>query len=281
GQNRLLEADKAINEAATRDSGNARYLYLQGRVADAIGKAEEAYRKYEAALKAKPDLVEALAAEGLVWVSRNDKARAQERLDVALKVPTDSLTAVEEEAIGDLALSMGHRDKARDAFARALQKDPNDPIAHAGMGKALAAQGDLAAARKQMEMALTQLETDAALQYEYGSLLRRMGQSDGALQSFRKAVKLDSKEALHRPRLWALVGDAEQQSGDIDSAIRDFQRALAQDPNLPSVWTKLGIAYKDKDCRGCRTKAVDALQRATRVDPGDALAHHELGYMFK
>jgi Tfp pilus assembly protein PilF len=47
------------------------------------------------------------------------------------------------------------------------------------------------------------------------------------------------------------------------------------------VWTKLGIAYKDKDCRGCRTKAVDALQRATRVDPGDALAHHELGYMFK
>jgi len=413
GQNRLLEADKAINEAATRDSGNARYLYLQGRVADAIGKAEEAYRKYEAALKAKPDLVEALAAEGLVWVSRNDKARAQERLDVALKVPTDSLTAVEDEAIGDLALSMGHRDKARDAFARALQKDPNDPIAHAGMGKALAAQGDLAAARKQMEMALTQLETDAALQYEYGSLLRRMGQSDGALQSFRKAVKLDSKEALYRtrlggilvergdleeaeaqlrqavamndrlpealyflgralagrknlgeaqdlvkkaveiepdnpeflyhlgliyerglqvrdaidaytraldkgsknadtyehlgvnlmienrfrdavnsfrkaaeldpkrPRLWALVGDAEQQSGDIDSAIRDFQRALAQDPNLPSVWTKLGIAYKDKDCRGCRTKAVDALQRATRVDPGDALAHHELGYMFK
>jgi len=75
--------------------------------------------------------------------------------------------------------------------------------------------------------------------------------------------------------------DAEQQAGDMDGAIRDFQRALSQDPNLPSVWTKLGIAYKDKDCRGCRTKAIDALQRATRVDPGDALAHHELGYMFK
>src|SRR5437016_13773622 len=97
------------------------------------------------------------------------------------------------------------------------------------------------------------------------------------LKSFRKAVELDPKRA----RLWALVGDAEQQSGDVDGAIRDFQRALAQDPNLPVVWTKLGIAYKDKDCRGCRTKAVDALQRATRVDPGDALAHHELGYIFK
>ena len=38
---------------------------------------------------------------------------------------------------------------------------------------------------------------------------------------------------------------------------------------------------KDEDCNGCRTKAVKALQNAIRVDPGDALAHHELGYMFK
>ena len=413
GQNRLLEADKAINQAVAREATNASYLYVQGRVADAIGKAEEAYRKYEAALKAKPDLVEALAAQGLVWESRNDKARAQERLDAALKVPAGGLTALENEAIGELALALEQRDKAREAYARALQIDPDDPIAHAGMGKALAAQGELAAARKQMETALLQLDSDASLQYEYGSLLRRMGNSDAALQAFRKAVKLDSKdpryrtrlggilvergaleeaeeqlreavamndrhaEALYflaralagrknlgeaidvmkkaveiepdnpefhyhlglifekglqvrdaietftraidkgsrnadtfehlgvnlmvenrfmeavkafrraveldpkRPRLWALVGDAEQQSGDVDGAIRDFQRALAQDPNLPGVWTKLGIAYKDKDCRGCRTRAVDALQHATRVDPGDALAHHQLGYIFK
>src|SRR5205085_261455 len=54
-----------------------------------------------------------------------------------------------------------------------------------------------------------------------------------------------------------------------------------QDANLPGVWTRLGIAYKDKDCSGCRTKAIDALQRATRLDPADTVAHHELGYIFK
>jgi len=413
GQNRLLEADKAINEAVAKDASNARYLYLQGRVADAIGKAEEANRKYEAALKVKPDLVEALCAEGLVWVSRGDPAKAQERLDAARKVPVEGLSAVEDEAIGELALTLGHRDQAREAYARALRKDPDDLIAHSGMGKALAAHGELAAARREMEIALAQLDTDASLAFEYGSLLRRMGESQRALESFRKAVKLDTKEPRYRARLggllvergefeeaeqqlrqavalndrqaealyylaralagrknlgeatdlmkkaveiepdnpdafyhlgliyergqqvrdaiesfsrsiekgnrsadayehlglslmvenrfqeavkalrkaseldpkrariWAEVGDAEQQAGDLESAIRDFQRALSQDPNLPSVWTKLGIAYKDKDCRGCRTKAIDALQRATRVDPGDALAHHELGYMFK
>ena len=413
GQNRLLEADKAINEAVAKDANNARFLYLQGRVADAIGKAEEAYRKYEAALKAKPDLVEALCSEGLVWTSRNDNAKAQERLDAALKVPSEGLSAVEDEAIGELALALGHRDKSKELYARALQKDPDDPIAHSGMGKALATQGSLPAARKEMEIALAQLDSDASLAFEYASLLRRMGETQTALESFRRAVKLDSKEPKYRARLggvlvergefeeaeqqlrqavalndrqaealyflgralagrknlgeagdlmrkaveiepdnpdylyhlgliyergqqvrdaidsftksvekgnhgadayehlglnlmvenrfqdavksfrkaaeadpkrariWAEVGDAEQQAGDLEGAIRDFQRALAQDPSLPSVWTKLGIAYKDKDCKGCRIKAVDALQHATRVDPGDALAHHELGYMFK
>jgi predicted Zn finger-like uncharacterized protein len=413
GLNRLLEADKAINEAVAKDGTNARYLYLQGRVADAIGKAEEAYRKYEAALKAKPDLVEALAAEGMVWMSRNDKAKAQERLEAALKVPVEGLTPVEDEALGDLALAMGDKEKGQAAFARALQKDPDDPIAHAGMGRALAAQGDLSGARKEMEIALVQLDSDALLAYEYGSLLRRMGQSDAALESFRKAVKLDSKdpryrarlggllvergqmaeaeqelrqavllndrqaEALYylaralsgqknmneavdlmkkaveiepnnaeylyhlgliyekvqqvrdaiemynrsiarsdknpdafehlgmclmvenrfadavtafkkaadldpkRARIWALVADAEQQSGDVEGAISNFSKALAKEPGLAGVWTKLGIAYKDADCTGCRRKAIDALQHAIKVDPRDAVAHHELGYIFK
>ncbi|HZX96749.1 MAG TPA: tetratricopeptide repeat protein [Myxococcales bacterium] len=413
GQNRLLEADKAITEAVNKEPGNARYLYLQGRVADAIGKAEEAYRKYEAALKAKPDLVEALAAEGGVWMSRNDKAKAQEKLDAALAVKGEGLTTLEDEAIGDLALAMGNPAKAQEAFARALAKDPGDALAHAGIGKALAAQENLAGARKEMEVALKGLDSDASLAYEYGSLLRRMKEPEAALQSLRNAVKLDSKEPRYRARLgallvergafeeaeqelrqavlmndrnaegqyflaralagrkkmgeaidtvkkavelepdnaeylfqmgviyersqqvqdainafnksidrdgknadghehlglnlmvenrypeaatalgkaaalepkrarlWAELGDAEQQGGDVDGAIRDFQKALSLDSNLPSVWTKLGIAYKDKDCKGCRTKAVDALKRATHVDPADAVAHHELGYMFK
>jgi len=412
GQNRLLEADKRINEAVGKDPANAQYLYVQGRVADAIGKTDEAFKHYEAALQKKPDLAEALVAEGMVFLSRGDKARAKEKLDVALKGDSPR-SSPEEQAIGDLALALGDTKRGREAYARALVKDPEDPMAHAGMGKALAAVGDLHSARKEMELALGQVEGDAAMLYEFGSLLRRIGESDAALEALRKAVKLDSKDprfharlgailvdrgdyteaekhlrqaallndrlaeaqfnlaralagrkalaeavddmkraveldpdnpeylyhlgliyemgqqvqdavdsfqrsieksprnadALEhlglnlmvenrfaeavasfkkaaeldprRPRLWAEVGDAEQQSGDLDSAIRDFQRALAQDASLIGAWTKLGIAFKDKDCKGCRSRALDALRRATRNDPTDATAHHELGYMLK
>lgn len=413
GQNRLLEADKTVNFAVQKDPGSAAYLFLQGRVAEAIGKAEEAFRKYEAALAKKPDLVEALAAEGQVWMSRGEKDKAKERLQTALKTPFDRTTAAEDEAVGDLALAIGERGEAQAAFARALKKQPDDPYGHAGMGKALAAKGELSAARKELEISLAQIEGDASLAYEYGSLLHRTGDSAASLEMLRKAVKLDPKDPRYRARLggalvekgeyeeaenqlkvavlmndrnaeaqyflaralmgrkklsaaldsmrsaveidpdnaeyqyylgivyeqgqqvhtaiealtrslelnpksadasehlgidllvenrskeaaaalrkaaelspkrarlWALVGDAEQQSGDLDGAIRDFQKALTLDPTLTGVWTKLGIAYKDKDCNGCRTKAVDALRRATHQDPTDATARHELGYMFK
>ena len=46
-----------------------------------------------------------------------------------------------------------------------------------------------------------------------------------------RLTDLDPKRA----RLWGEVGDAEQQSGDLDGAIRDFQKALAQDAlDLPT-----------------------------------------------
>ena len=413
GLNRLLEADKEINQAVAKDASNAHFMYLQARVAEAIGKSDEAFKKYEAALQKKPDLIEALAAEGLIYVDRLDKAKAREKLEAALKVPEAQLTALDDESVGDLAVALGDKERAKAAYQRALQKDPEDPLAHAGMGKALAAEGDLPGARKELELALTQVDTDASMYFEYGSLLRRIGESDAALAALRKAVKLDSKDPRYRARfgallvergqfedaeqqlrqavlmndryaeglfflaralagrknmaeavdtmkkaveidpdnseylfylglifeqgqqvqdavdafsrsidkdktnpdawehlglnlmvenrfgeavsafkkaaeldakrarLWAEVGDAEQQTGDVDDAIRDFQKALAQDANLIGVWTKLGIAYKDKDCKGCRTKALDALRRATHVDPTDATAHHELGYMYK
>src|SRR5206468_1294569 len=61
-----------------------------------------------------------------------------------------------------------------------------------------------------------------------------------AVKALAKAAEADAKRA----RIWAEVGDAQQQAGDLEGAIRNFQRALSQDPSLPSVWTKLGIAYK-------------------------------------
>ena len=47
------------------------------------------------------------------------------------------------------------------------------------------------------------------------------------------------------------------------------------------MWSKLGIAYKDRGCIGCKSRAIEALKRAEMVDPKDWVACHELGYLYK
>jgi len=98
-----------------------------------------------------------------------------------------------------------------------------------------------------------------------------------AVTAFKKATGLDPSRA----RLWAQIADSQQQAGDLDGAIASYQKSLAQDSNQPGVWSRLGIAYKDRGCTGCKNRAIEALKRAEVVDPKDWVAHHELGYLYK
>ena len=147
--------------------------------------------------------------------------------------------------------------------------------------------------------------------YNLGLLFERSQQVQDAVESFRKSIARDSRnvdayehlgqnlvienrygEAVKaftagaqldpkRARLVTEVADAQQQAGDLDGAIASFQKSLAQDPAQPGVWSKLGIAYKDKGCSSCKNKAIEALISAEKVDPKDWVAHRELGYLYK
>src|SRR5207237_8209695 len=109
----------------------------------------------------------------------------QEKLDLAQKTPIALRSAADEEAIGDLCLALGDKEHGKEAFVRALEKDPEDPLAHSGMGKALSAFGELKAARIEMEKALAEVDNDASLFFEYGSLLRKAGETEAALTALQ------------------------------------------------------------------------------------------------
>jgi tetratricopeptide (TPR) repeat protein len=172
-------------------------------------------------------------------------------------------------------LANNEPDAAREFFLKGAEKYPDEYLFHLG----LIYEGGMQV-RKAIEAFSKSVARDgsSADAHEHlGVNLMYENQFREAANAFRKASQLNPKRA----RIWAEIGDAEQQGGDLDGAVRDFQRALAMDPKLTGVWGKLGVAYKDLDCRGCRTKAIDALRRATQIDPTDANAHHELGYMYK
>ncbi|HEX4381784.1 MAG TPA: tetratricopeptide repeat protein, partial [Myxococcales bacterium] len=262
GTNRLLEADKNINLAVAKDGNNAHYIYLQGRVAEAIGKGDEAYRKYDAALGKKADSAEALVAQGQILLAKNDKAKAKEKLTAALATPQTNRTSIEDETIGELALSLGDKTGAKALFIDALTKDPDDPIAHAGLGKSLAALGDYALARKELETAIAQVDGDAGIQYEYGSVLRQMGQPGPALEALRKAVKLDGKDSRFRSRLGAILVE----KGDLDEAQDQLRQSVLMDARNTEGHYFLARAYAGKKNL---TEALNSMTKAIELEPNN------------
>ena len=102
-----------------------------------------------------------------------------------------------------------------------------------------------------------------------------------ALVMLAVALVSCNRDPNYRKKMYLESGNTYFKRAKYKEASIFYRRALAQDPNVPGAWAKLGVAYKDKDCKGCRSRALDALRRATQVDPTDAVAHHELGYLYK
>ena len=59
-------------------------------------------------------------------------------------------------------------------------------------------------------------------------------------------------------------------------AIEAFQRALRIDPEFAAAWPNLGNAYE----AGQSAEAIEAYQQALRIDPEDANAWYNLGLAY-
>ena len=280
GVNRYVDADKRIREALQKDPQNARLVFISGKVAESIGKTEEAAHEYERALTKKPDLAEALIAQGLIALAAGDKDKAKDRLELAVKSPVESKSAQDLEGIGELWLQLGDAVKAKEAFAAAQALDPEDPYGHSGMGRALMALDDgngdanLKAARPELEAALARVDTDPAIFYEYGSLLRRLGDLDGAKAPLLKATQLSGKDARYLARLGAVLVE----KGEYNDAVNQLRQAVLMNDRHPEALFFLGRALAGQKKLG---EAVETLRKAVEVEPGNALFLYHLGLVYE
>jgi len=71
-----------------------------------------------------------------------------------------------------------------------------------------------------------------------------------------------------------ISADKLYQYGDMDGAIKEFERALAVDPKNVNVHNSLGVCY---GVRGKFDLAIDAFETAIALDPEDVMATYNLG----
>lgn len=183
------------------DPEKARFDYLSGEAALALGRADDAATAFQAVLAKKPDAVPALVGLGRAKVLAGKPAEAIEPLAKAVKkAPKDAGALV---AHAQALAATGKSSDAEKSFAKAWKLDKGDPLV----------------ARAFCEFLLG---------------------ADRPEEAMTIAAGLTKAKADH-PMGWFLVGMACDRSGDDEKAIAAYEKALEKDETFLDAHKNLGI----------------------------------------
>ena len=202
------EAERAVRELeGLLRVERARFdtLVRLGRALSRLDRTEEAAARYAAAIRLKPDAVDArhlLAAE-LVELERFEEA-AEQYGALLERQPDDPGLYTNLGAVLEFA---GNPGAAIRVYERALVLDPDFFEANFNLGRARLAQGQFALAVESLEAAARQRESArgrALLARAYAGA----GRSQHAIASYRRAVDLEPSEPTFRRGLAELLRES-------------------------------------------------------------------------
>jgi len=157
----------------------------------------------------------------------------------------DAAARFDEDAVrlnnrGVALMGQQFTEKAADAFAQAMKKDPKMAQAAINEGIALLTLQKLDEAKKALQIAIALDPNNAQAWYNLGLTQHAGDELDAALASFQQAVKADPRDADS----YYFEGVCYADMKDYDKAIPIFEQALKIDPLHPSSEFQLARALQ-------------------------------------
>lgn len=269
---KMLQADNLVKGLRKGQPDDPRLAVLQGVVAAAAGKSDEAVAAFQEALAKDAKSVEAHVelARVLAAAGKLPEARAEMRAAAELR-PDDARVLA---AQGDVRFAAGELDGALAAYDGAIRSDAEWLAAHLGRALVLEKKGDLAGARAAYETVLAINDAVPEHHLRYGSLLWKQKEMDLAIAALQKAHDLDPKNAPILSRLGAVQFEA----GKVDDGIASIEGALALDNTNPETYLYLS---RFQLAKGDANAAVHAIRRAIALDAANGAYAYQLGLIYE
>lgn len=237
-------------------------LYAAARDAQAQGDIATAIARYQKILELSPNLSQAYNNLGMLYYQQRAYPQAEAVLEKGLKlapglVATSALLGSTQFAMGRYVQARPHlevavRGNPKDDFARSLlardlfklkdydgavaqlhiliAHNPNDQDAWYQLGRAQLELSEMALKK------VTEIDPNSALSQEVaGEIMEDMGNNDGALIAYKKAVEI----APQQPGTHEHLGGEYWALGKWESARSEFQAELANDPQNCQVRWKM------------------------------------------
>ncbi len=184
-----LDGARELYDAVLRRQPNNREARLGlAELSVATGNFDEAVQRYETVRRGAPRNRRALLSLALLWEQRGDRTVAERYLDLALRYHSDSAPVHLEAA--RYYLRRGSPQGARRHARIALQIRPDLPEARRVLASVAYSQGDYATARQAAEELLSENQRDETAWYIHSLAQYRLDDVEGALQSYRTALRL-------------------------------------------------------------------------------------------
>lgn len=196
-------------------------LMDSGRFSDAQIAAERFTKSNPQSAVAYNVLAATQALQGRV-------AAAEQNFRAAIRL--DSRYAEAHEHLGRLLASQNKPEEALDAFRKAVTLAPGRTSALVALATMQTQNGSASGALPLLERAIETDPDSAEVYRALGNALTRLRKYDQAEIAFEKAIELLPKDS---PDLIALLAQAQSRIGKDDSAMQNYERALAMNENTP------------------------------------------------
>jgi tetratricopeptide (TPR) repeat protein/TolB-like protein len=232
-------------------------LYARARLAVAQRPGQEGNEQaidlLTRAIEADPAFAVAQHALGIAHQALGNRWKANAQFRAASQL--DATYAEPYKSLGDLLLDGPRRlyDQAIEAYDRAIQRRPFYADAHAGLGDARAAKGDVDGAIGAYRKALTFNPLNPRVHVSLGKIYyAEKGLYYESVTAYRKALDLDPRAIEARMGL----GEVFEDKGLYKDAIEEYRRVLELDAQHPGALYNLALVYE-------------------KIDPREAIIHWE------
>jgi tetratricopeptide (TPR) repeat protein len=261
--------DRLAEVAAAHDT-NPYFHLLRAEQAMRSGAHAMAEAAYERAIALAPDLFLPQLTRARYLEFRGDQAAARLGYEKAAGLAPDH--RLPWDFLGQHQFATGETDAALQSLRHAAQAAPTQPVAEMRLAQLHAAAGDLIGARHWYRLARNTEGADAyALALGLGDAEMRLGLMAEAAASFEAAI-------AQRPTATALLarGYVAEATGDDDTAIAQYRRAVTADPGNLVASNNLAMALIRAGRNPEEARAHAAYVRERLPDNATALGTYAL-----
>lgn len=265
GKAHLIRKDPASARAAFQkaQAGQAKEsVTVQMGLASVLemeGKAQEAQTLVQTVVSKFPQAPEPKERLGRMLLINGNVAGAETQAVALVKLGS---TANAHLLLGDVRLAQKKSAEAEAEYRKVLQLAPGLVPAQIAVGRALQAQGRNEEAIRYLEAAVQAGGNNLELWASLGSVNRRAGRFQRAVEVHRRVVELSPRQALG----YNLLGADHFATGQWDQAIEDYANALSVEPGNPvaSKWLARALAHRART-RAEGNRVDDAIRDLRRA----------------